>query len=275
MQDYALPGYRNSYQIHGKTGLRLATQARAILAKSTREVTDIRRRTLGRIPQMYYGDVFKSNLSKKCKELRSMTPLGKLKYLRVLDVSGTGIKEISQSMENLVKLKLLDMGQIDLDELLKEILPKCSHLQYLNLSLCINAPVETWPAWNCLKNLEVGLTICIASTSSLEATITMRKIGGMSYLWGKGCPILILMTLEMVYIETKGVIVEDCTIEAGGGEAPTSIILPHCVDIDLKNLEKLRVCWRDEMEDIIASEKGRKVKAVMALQHSQVVTFQS
>ncbi|MCD9645934.1 hypothetical protein HAX54_035354 [Datura stramonium] len=75
-------------------------------------------------------------------------------------------------------------------------------------------------------------------------------------------------------LKQKGVIVEDCTIEAGGGEAPTSIILPHCVDIDLKNLEKLRVCWRDEMEDIIASEKEGSSQSSTAL-HLQVVTFQS
>ncbi|PHU30119.1 hypothetical protein BC332_02212 [Capsicum chinense] len=52
-----------------------------------------------------------------CGGLKSVPPLGKLKNLRVLDVFQTGIKEVPQGMENLVKLKFLDMGGIDLDDL--------------------------------------------------------------------------------------------------------------------------------------------------------------
>ncbi|KAM3323331.1 hypothetical protein P3S67_004482 [Capsicum chacoense] len=52
-----------------------------------------------------------------CGRLKSVPPLGKLKNLRVLDVFQTGIKEVPQGMENLVKLKFLDMGGIDLDDL--------------------------------------------------------------------------------------------------------------------------------------------------------------
>ncbi|XP_047252359.1 probable disease resistance protein At4g27220 [Capsicum annuum] len=77
-----------------------------------------------------------------CSRLKSVPPLGKLKNLRVLDVFDTGIKEVPQGMENLVKLKFVDTSGTDLDELPKEILPKLSHLQYLNLPIHVNVPDE-------------------------------------------------------------------------------------------------------------------------------------
>ncbi|KAM3321207.1 hypothetical protein P3S67_008409 [Capsicum chacoense] len=77
-----------------------------------------------------------------CEQLNYVTPLRKLKNLRVLDVFDTGIKEVPQGMENLVKLKFLDTSGTDLDELPKEILPKLSHLQYLNLPIHVNVPDE-------------------------------------------------------------------------------------------------------------------------------------
>ncbi|PHT37743.1 hypothetical protein CQW23_21316 [Capsicum baccatum] len=58
-----------------------------------------------------------------CRRLKSMPSVGKFKKLRLLDVFHTGIKEVPQGIENLIKLKVLHMGGIDLYELLKEILP--------------------------------------------------------------------------------------------------------------------------------------------------------
>ncbi|PHT52168.1 hypothetical protein CQW23_06630 [Capsicum baccatum] len=74
-----------------------------------------------------------------CSGLKSVPPLGKLKNLRVLDVFLNGIEEVPQGMENLVKLKFLDMGRTGLDELPKEILTKLPRLQYLNLPERVNA----------------------------------------------------------------------------------------------------------------------------------------
>ncbi|KAK4360283.1 hypothetical protein RND71_019235 [Anisodus tanguticus] len=73
----------------------------------------------------------KELLLRECRHLRSIPPPGKLKNIRVLDISGTDIEE--------------------------EILPKLSHLQYLNLLLCINARGEHLASLEVLKDFK-GLT---------------------------------------------------------------------------------------------------------------------
>ncbi|XP_060172770.1 probable disease resistance protein At4g27220 [Lycium barbarum] len=47
-----------------------------------------------------------------CNKIRFIPPLGKLKNLRVLDLSGTLIEELPQGMGSLVKLKFLDIGEL-------------------------------------------------------------------------------------------------------------------------------------------------------------------
>ncbi|XP_060209968.1 probable disease resistance protein At4g14610 [Lycium barbarum] len=168
-----------------------------------------------------------------CKELRSIPPLGKLKNLRVLDLSGTWLEEVPQGVGNLVKLRFLNMGGIFLyiDELLKEILPKLSQLQYLNLPLCVNARVEDLAS---LELLELfGGRFCDLHNFNkfMRSRRNYEKDWWYDILVGPNLSFHYSFGYENHKIKKRRLVVKDCTIEAGRGEVPTSIILPYCIQV--------------------------------------------
>ncbi|KAM3383276.1 hypothetical protein P3S68_008851 [Capsicum galapagoense] len=174
----------------------------------------------------------KALLLRGCRQLKSMPPLGKLKNLRVLDVSRTSIKEVPRGMENLVKLKFLDMGEIDLGELPKEILSKLSHLQYLNLPGRVNAPVEELAS---LKLLEAfGGRFCDLHNfhKFMSSHHNYEKVWWYDiYVGPTQAGSLLDGGFDDRITKQRKVSVEHCTIEAGGGETATSIFLPRGIDI--------------------------------------------
>ncbi|XP_060209988.1 probable disease resistance protein At1g61190 [Lycium barbarum] len=181
-----------------------------------------------------------------CRGLRSVPPLGKLKNLWVLDLHGTGIKEVPQGMGNLVELKFLDMGEIDLKKgLAKEILPKPSRLRYLKLPVCIDARGEDLASLELLEEFEGRF----CDLHNFNKFMTSRRSYERDWwfdihVWDadKGT----ILESEFGDCILRRVIVENLTIEAGGGEAPTSIILPHCIDIlDISNCNGLSSCLMD------------------------------
>ncbi|KAM3215928.1 hypothetical protein P3L10_025368 [Capsicum annuum] len=184
-----------------------------------------------------------------CEQVKSVPSLGKLKNLRVLDVFLTGIKEVPQGMENLVKLKFLDMGRTDLDELPKEILTKLSHLQYLNLPERVNAPVEDLAS---LELLEVfGGGFCdlhnfykfMSSLHNYEKDLWYTILVGQVY---------INRVFDGYIPKQRRVIVEDYTIEAA-----TSIILPHGIDIlEINSCQGLSSCFVDNFLSRTTSSRG-------------------
>ncbi|KAF3645779.1 hypothetical protein FXO37_20799 [Capsicum annuum] len=167
-----------------------------------------------------------------CGWLKSVPPLGKLKNLRVLDVFHTGIKEVPQGMENLVKLKYIDMGGICLDELPKEILPKLSQLQYLCLPGHLNAPVEDLASLEQLEEFRGrfydlhNFHKFMSSHHSYEKDWWYDIFVGQEISNYYHCS-----TLGESIPKQRRVVVVNCTIEEGGGEAATSIFLPHGIDI--------------------------------------------
>ncbi|GKV02977.1 hypothetical protein SLEP1_g15348 [Rubroshorea leprosula] len=70
-----------------------------------------------------------------CRELRSMSPLVKLKALKKLDLNEAGIVEVPQGMEALVNLQHLNLDCPNLLELPMEILCNLTHLQFLAVGL--------------------------------------------------------------------------------------------------------------------------------------------
>ncbi|KAM3215954.1 hypothetical protein P3L10_025394 [Capsicum annuum] len=184
-----------------------------------------------------------------CEQVKSVPSLGKLKNLRVLDVFLTGIKELPQGMENLVKLKFLDMGRTDLDELPKEILTKLSHLQYLNLPERVNAPVEDLAS---LELLEVfGGGFCdlhnfykfMSSLHNYEKDLWYTILVGQVY---------INRVFDGYIPKQRRVIVEDYTIEAA-----TSIILPHGIDfLQINKCHGLSSCFVDNFLSRTTSSRG-------------------
>ncbi|PHT24929.1 hypothetical protein CQW23_35416 [Capsicum baccatum] len=157
-----------------------------------------------------------------CEQLKSVPPLGKLKNLRVLDVSYTGIKEVPQGMENLVKLKVLGMGGIHLEELPKEILPKLSHLQYLNLPLCMNAPAEDLTSLEQLEEFAGRFCDLHNFHKFMSSQHKYEKVWCYDIFVGQGNS----LHLDTFVLKQRRVIVGDCTIEAA-----TSIFLPRGIDI--------------------------------------------
>ncbi|PHT52170.1 hypothetical protein CQW23_06632 [Capsicum baccatum] len=188
-------------------------------------------------------DILRALSLRECDQLRSVPPLGKLKNLRVLDVFCTGIKEVPQGMENLVKLKFLDMGGTDLDELPKEILPKLSQLQYLNLPGSVNAPGEDLASLELLE--EFGGSFCNFHNFNkfTSSHYNYEKDWWYNILVG---PTKAGVSLNNRLWKLRRVIVRNCTIEAGGGEAATSIFLPHGIDIlEIKYCDGLSSCFVD------------------------------
>ncbi|KAF3671562.1 hypothetical protein FXO38_06537 [Capsicum annuum] len=166
-----------------------------------------------------------------CGGLKSVPALGKLKNLRVLDVFQTGIKEVPQGMENLVKLKFLDMGGIDLDDLASlELLEEfrggfCDLHNFHKFTSSHHNYEKDW--W---YNIFVGPPVS-------------------DFLLGGG--------FDDCIPKQRRVIVEHCTIEAGGGEAATSIFLPHGIDIlEVMFCRGLSSCFVDNFLSRTTSLRG-------------------
>ncbi|PHU08207.1 hypothetical protein BC332_24696 [Capsicum chinense] len=183
-----------------------------------------------------------------CFWLKSVPPLRKLKNLRVLDVFYTDIEEVPQGMENLVKLKFLDMGRTRLDELPKEILTKLSHLQYLNLGR-VNAPVEDLAS---LELLELfGGRFCdlhnfhkfMSSLHNYEKDLWYTILVGQ---------VNIDDGFDDCIPKERRVFVEAYTIEAA-----TSIILPHGIDfLQIRKCHGLSSCFVDNFLSRTTSSRG-------------------
>ncbi|XP_060209983.1 putative disease resistance protein At4g10780 [Lycium barbarum] len=187
-------------------------------------------------------------LLRGCKQLRSIPPLGKLKNLRMLDISGTGIEEVPQGMGSLVKLKYLYMrGILYLDELPKEILPKLSHLQYLNLPLCINARGEDLTSLELLEDFKGRFCDLHDFYKFMRNRLNYEKDWWYDIFVGQEMDASRHEVFVNSTFKERRVIVQCCTIEAGGGEAPrTSIILPHGIDIlEITNCHGLSSCLVD------------------------------
>lgn len=71
-----------------------------------------------------------------CHNLEYIPPVAKLRALRTLDLSGSGIKRAPEGMERLVNLRFLDFSSSSLEEWRLGIMPQFSHLQYLNFYNC-------------------------------------------------------------------------------------------------------------------------------------------
>ncbi|KAF3620074.1 hypothetical protein FXO37_33418 [Capsicum annuum] len=186
---------------------------------------------------------------RECEQVKSVPSLGKLKNLRVLDVFLTGIKEVPQGMENLVKLKFLDMGRTDLDELPKEILTKLSHLQYLNLPERVNAPAEDLASLELLE--EFGGRFCDLHNFNKF----MRSLHNYEKDWWYDIFVGQLNIddgFDECIPKQRRVIVEDYTIEAA-----TSIFLPRGIDIlKIRSCHGLSSCFVDNFLSWTTSLRG-------------------
>ncbi|PHT73593.1 hypothetical protein T459_24378 [Capsicum annuum] len=191
-------------------------------------------------------------LLRGCYQLKSVPPLGKLKNLRVLDVFDTGIKEVPQGMENLVKLKFLDKGRTRLDELPKEILPKLSHLQYLNLPGHVNAPAEDLASLELLEAFGGGFCDFYNFQKFYEKDWWCTIFVG-----PPESDFLLRGDFDNRILKQRRVIVRDCTIEAGGGEAATSIFIPRGIDIlEISSCHGLSSCFVDNFLSQTTSSRG-------------------
>ncbi|KAM3321211.1 hypothetical protein P3S67_008413 [Capsicum chacoense] len=183
-----------------------------------------------------------------CRRLKSMPSLGKLKNLRVLDVSYTGIKEVPQGMENLVKLKVLGMGGIDLEELPKEILPKLSHLQYLNLPLCMNAPGEDLTSLEQLEEFTGRFCDLHNFHKFMSSHHKYEKVWCYDIFVGQADS----LHFDRFVLKQRRVIVGDCTIEAA-----TSIFLPRGIDIlKIRKCHGLSSCFVENFLSRTTSLRG-------------------
>ncbi|PHT52171.1 hypothetical protein CQW23_06633 [Capsicum baccatum] len=188
-----------------------------------------------------------------CSWLKSVPPLGKLKNLSVLDVFDTGIKEVPQGMENLVKLKFLDMGRTDLDELPKEILPKLSQLQYLYLPERVNAPVEDLASLELLDIFKGGFCDLHNFNKFMSSFHNYEKDLWYTIFVGKGN---IDGGFDDRIPKQRRVIIEDYTIEAA-----TSIFLPHGIDIlQISKCHGLSSCFVDYFLSRTTSLRGLTCK---------------
>ncbi|PHT52198.1 hypothetical protein CQW23_06660 [Capsicum baccatum] len=180
-----------------------------------------------------------------CKQVKSVPSLGKLKNLRVLDVFDTDIEEVPQGMENLVKLKFLDMGKTGLDELPKEILTKLPRLQYLILPEGVNAPVEDLASLELLEEF-VGRFCDLHNFNKF-----MRSL----YNYEKDLWYTIFVGRLNIFDyrpKQRRVIVEDYTIEAA-----TSIFLPRGIHIlQIRKCHGLSSCFVDNFLSRTTSSRG-------------------
>ncbi|KAH1048074.1 hypothetical protein J1N35_038858 [Gossypium stocksii] len=67
----------------------------------------------------------------ECQNLEKVPSLSKLKFLKELDLHATNIKQVRHGMENLSKLKYLNLNHVELDEIPIGILSNLSCLQNL------------------------------------------------------------------------------------------------------------------------------------------------
>ncbi|KAM3321189.1 hypothetical protein P3S67_008391 [Capsicum chacoense] len=184
-----------------------------------------------------------------CYRLKSVPPLGKLKNLRVLNVFETGIEEVPQGMENLVKLKFLDMGRTGLDELPKEILTKLPRLQYLILPERVNAPVEDLASLELLE--EFGGRFCDLHNfyKFMSSHHNSEKVWWYDIFVGQ---VNIDGGFDDCIPKHRRVTVEDYTIEAA-----TSIFLPHGIDIlQIRKCHGLSSCFVDNFLSRATSSRG-------------------
>ncbi|KAM3198771.1 hypothetical protein P3L10_034485 [Capsicum annuum] len=178
-------------------------------------------------------------LLRGCYQLKSVPPLGKLKNLRVLDVFDTGIKEVPQGMENLVKLKFLDMGRTRLDELPKEILPKLSHLQYLNLPGHVNAPAEDLASLELLEAFGGGF----CDFYNFQNCDRMKKLFPRAMLQD-------LKNLEVLDVRWCDVMEEIIGREEGEGSSQSSSSSSTSTTADLPELKILHLQGLFELKSI-------------------------
>ncbi|PHT52173.1 hypothetical protein CQW23_06635 [Capsicum baccatum] len=168
---------------------------------------------------------------RECRRLKSMPSLEKLKNLRVLDVFRTGIKEVPQGMENFVKLKVLDMGGTYLDELPKEILPKLSHLQYLNLPGRVDAPVEDLASLELLEAFRGRFSDLHNFHKFMNSRHNYEKDWWYN-IYVRPIEPNRLDDRERI-LKQRRVIVRDCTIEVEGivnvSSGRDTITNPHCI----------------------------------------------
>ncbi|KAF3612750.1 hypothetical protein FXO37_36673 [Capsicum annuum] len=184
-----------------------------------------------------------------CSGLKSVPPLGKLKNLRVLDVFDTGIEEVPQGMENLVKLKFLDMGGTDLDELPKEILTKLPRLQYLILPERVNAPVEDLASLELLEEFGGRFSDLHNFNKFMSSLHNYEKDLWYTIFVGQ---VNIDRGFDDYIPKQRRVIVEDYTIEAA-----TPIILPHGIDVlEISKCHGLSSCFVDNFLSRTTSSRG-------------------
>ncbi|PHT52192.1 hypothetical protein CQW23_06654 [Capsicum baccatum] len=183
-----------------------------------------------------------------CSGLKSVPPLGKLKNLRVLDVFCTGIKEVPQGMENLVKLKFLDMDETGLDELPKEILPKLSQLQYLNLPGRVNAPGEDLASLELLEEFRGRFCDLRNFHKFMSSRHNYEKVWWYDIFVGPADSCNLGGMGER--IQKQRVIVENCTIA-------TSIFLPHGIDVlQISKCHGLSSCFVDNFLSRTTTSRG-------------------
>ncbi|PHU08213.1 hypothetical protein BC332_24702 [Capsicum chinense] len=147
-------------------------------------------------------------------------------------------------MENLVKLKFRDMSERDLDELPKEILPKLSQLQYLNLPVRVNAPVEDLASLELLE--EFGGRFCDLHNFHKFMSIHHNYEKDWWY------DIIVGQHYSHDYKKQRRVIIRNYTIEAA-----TSIFLPHGIDVlDIMSCHGLSSFFVDNFLSRTTSSRG-------------------
>ncbi|KAM3215948.1 hypothetical protein P3L10_025388 [Capsicum annuum] len=135
------------------------------------------------------------------------------------------------------------MGRTGLDELPKEIFPRLSQLQYLNLPGCMNAPGEDLAGLELLEEFGGRFGDLHNFHKFMSSRHNYEKDWWYDILVG---PTKASVRLNNCLWKLRRVIVGDCTIEAGGGEAATSIFIPLGIDIlEISSCHGLSSCFVD------------------------------